>query len=1013
MIFFRFRTLLSAVCRQPSAVSVTLVACVCAMAGLHLGYAQWGDFLRPESPLRPNATSSTDTMPDTTTIASPAAAPAQPVAPSSQNHIADDGYRLETASIEVLLTPREQHYIDRLIELGLTDLAEFYCRKRIASDSVSPAQEAGYTRALLQSKKQELFNATPQNRSLVWEQIERLCTGADARFADTPYAAAVLLQQINVRLAYAELLMEDAMADEVATRDTRTGKVLPQVAEGLDGTLALMDAELQRSAQRSSQRSADQPASPTTSREVSRFGSDETAMPPMLAQLFRFRKAVALRLLARCRPEQNAGLTAQALAILQTLSDPRQGELSVFAAFETLACFRMTQQENEAASLAEQLRDNDFLTPRQRAQVSAVDLLLALDRRDENRVHSALRAVETALQQGQPTPRQTAQQAVIDVPELSLAQLQAYLFFWKRNIETQSSLPQIVGTTSAPNIDECRRRVLEITQRLRRDGAPYWHRRAERVLLAESRFFGNDPVFVEQRADAFAREGRIDEAVERYDRLAAAASATNPAESFRLAKKAADLLAAGAEANHDLQELIDRYRKLAVAHPQSIDAIDAHLAAVYYAGRRLQDGDESRLEDYLSLLREHVQTWPHSKQADSLRVQSARLLMHEAQYRDAIDALAPLTNRSPVAPDAIHAADDCFEFLRLARPDANATLESEAVAWFYRRLLNADGRVVADWNDADAQCLTCMAHYGLLYADVVERNPASNPGVNLSAMHQLVERMLLIGLANYKHATPEWRASVDSMLLCVLVAQGRTDEAAQILQTMRQWEAAPLAAALERLQQRAEVSPAIHRRTLGAMRLDIVDILERQLPAAGVAPSNVVPPNVAPSNVAPSNAVPSNAVPPNVAPPNVAPSNAASPNAVPPNTEPPIRRRRLDVIRADALADAGRPQEAVDLLGHLLRQSPGEMELLVPLARILERQPDAPSLETALNIWRSVERRSPKYSEAWWDAKEAVLRLLMATGDRREAESAFQMLQILNPELGGPERKPRWESLFR
>ena len=924
--------------RLNTALSVALLAAsLCVICGLPSGFAQPGDFIRIEPAIPQNATDAVATSSQIGTR--------QAVTPSSQNFLVDELYRFETSAIEPLLTPREQQYLDRLIELGLTDLADFYCRKRIASDTVTLAQKYGYTRALLQAKKQDLCNTATQYRPHIWEQIRQLCNEADARFADTPFASAVLLQQINIRLAYAELLTDDANA---------TNTVSSQAAEQFTVLIALIDAELARI----SQRIASQPASASMSRETSALIT--------LGQLFRLRKAVALRLLAGCEPEPNAELLSQALAILSSVNDPRQGHLATFAAFEAIACYRMMLQYDAALVQAEHLRTSDFLAPHQRMQLFALDLILAVDQRDENRVHSALRIVEAALQQ-----------LAADMPELLpdqlLAQLQAYLFFWKRNIETQGSVTQIVGTTTAPNITECRRQVLEITQRLQRDCAPYWSQRAEQMMAAESRFFGNDPVFVELRADALAREGQIDEAVERYDRLAVATTATNPAESFRFAKKAADLLAADVEAKRlaleyrlqtqdGEQAVIDRYRSLAMTHDKYLNSPDAHLAAVYYAARRLQSGDETHLDDYLSLLREHYQTWPHSKQAESLRVQMAKLLVHTSKYREAIDTLAPITNRSPVALDAVNLVDQCFEHMRLEKTDANATVENEAVAWFYRRLLNADGVVVANWNDADAQCVLSMAKYGLHYASVIERNRTANPNVNLMATYETIEKMLRIGLANYQQATPEWRATVDSMMLYVLAAQEKTNDTARILQSMQQWDIPQLMTALDRLQQLADILSSNHtnRQTLGAMRLTIVQIIEQKLPL-----------------------------------------------------DAQFNRRRFDVNRADALADTGKTQEAIDLLTQLLRQSPGEVELLVPLAKILERQPDTPSREMSLQIWRKVEQSSPTRSDTWWDAKEAVLRLLIGTGQRDEAEEMFQMLKILNPELGGADRKSRIEPLIR
>ncbi|MCL2117015.1 MAG: hypothetical protein FWH27_01180 [Planctomycetaceae bacterium] len=901
------------------------------------GFAQRSDFLRIEP-----ATSQNPTVPGENSVQ---VTTSQTVTPSSQNYLIDEWYQFETAAIGPLLTPREQKYIDRLIELGLTGLADFYCRKQIASDSVTTAQKAGYARALMQAKKQDLCNAAPQNLPLVWVQLTQICDDADARFADTPFVPMIRLQQINVQLAYSALLLHDANA---------THAVSLQAADQLAETLVIINVERERV----SQRIASQPTSPAM--------SPETAMQMTLAQLFRLQQAVALRWLAQCQPGQQDERITQALAILRPMfaPDPRIGKLATFATFEAIACYRVTRQYDEAVSLAERLRNNDFLTSHQRSQLVATELLLAVDLRDETRVHAALQTIEAALS--------LQQQTGINVAELLLAELQAYLFFWKRNIETQSSLPQIAGTTTAPNLPECRRRVLEITQRLECDCAPYWHWRAGRIMVAESRFFGNDPVFVELRADALAREGQIDDAVELYDRLAAATDESNPAESFRMAKKAADLLTTDVEMKSREQTVIGRYRALAMSHSKHRDAIDAHLAAVYYAARRLQTGDETRLDDYLSLLQEHYLTWPNSKQAESLRVQTARLLIHQSQYREAIDAIVMITNSSPAALDAVHLADQCFDLLRLAKADVNAVVENEAVSWFYRRLLNTGGVVVADWNDADAQCLLCMAKYGLLYANVIERNRASNPGVDLSAVYQSVERMLQIGIANYQQASPEWRLSVDSMLLYVLAAQGKITDTTQILQTMRQWDMTQLMAALDHLQQLTDISPTANRQALGEMRLTILQIIEQKLQTADSTHTNPDLPVVT-----------------------------------------PMDHRKLDVIRADALADTGKSQEAVNLLGQMLRQSPGELELLEPLAKILERQPDTSSRELSLRLWRNVEQRSSARSDAWWDAKEAILRLLIATGQRPEAESMFQMLQILNPELGGPDRKMRFESLFR
>lgn len=926
-----------------------------ALGGQRSADAQSGDFLKTDR--TPTSTSKTDTS----------ASNVATVVPSSRDYLFDERYQWETTTVGNLLSLREQRYVDGLLERGLTHLAEFYCRKRLHFDSLDTRQKAGYARALLQSQKQNLLNSSPQNRNAVRLQIEATNREIDSMFADTPWSTEIALQQIRVALADVEL--------ELAERQT-SRQSLDQPAERLAGILSRIDAE----AERVSRRIAIQPASTTVSDEMSTLMS--------LTRLLQFRKAVALRLLSSCRPEQQTESLAQALVILRPMIiaenspaiSPEQTALSNFAAFEAIACHRDLRQYDEIEALRNALQKSNFLTPRQRAMLSIVDLLSAVDHRDEQGAHRALQTIETALTDAKSLD--ITQQIKRGVPELTLARLQGYLFFWKRNLETRSSLPHLVGTTTAPDIAVCRTNVIDILRRIENDFAPYWRDKAESIISREAAFFGNDPVFAEHHADTLARQGRLEEAIDGYDSLAASLGVSDPVESFRIARKAVDLSIIKADRQRQRNEetttlersLVDRLRKLAKSNAKHPQAAETHLAATYHAARLLQ-ADRMGLDDYLSLLVEHYLTWPQSKQADALRLQAAQLLLHESKFREALDALAPVNNRSPVALAVVETAERTFDRLRLTEQNVNAKVEGEAVSWFYTRLLSADKSVVADWNEADGQCLLATAKFGLLYAGVIERNRAANPNVNLSAAYGSVEKVLRIGLARYQQAPSQWRSTVDSMLLYLLTVQGKNDEATQLMQTMRQWDVAALMTLLDRLQRQADLSPSgntssddtpsNNRRTLGQMRLDIVRLIEQR------------------SDTSPQNA---------------------------------SDMQRLNVIRADALADTGNVQTAVDQLSAMLRQTPGDVELLVALARVLGRQSDVKSRELALRTWQSVEQRSPSRSESWWDAKEAILRLLVTSGNaqkRQQAESSFEMLQILNPDLGSPDRRLRFNAIFQ
>ena len=889
--------------------------------------------------------------------------------PSVYHYVFDEQYRLETAITENLLSAREQHYVDGLIERGLTQIAEFYCHKCLSFDSLDAAQRAGYARALLQSQKQNLLNASPQNRTAVWLQIEQTCRDTDAIFSGTPFATTSALAYIDIALADMELQLDER--DALSQTDK-------QIAERLAQLIARIDDERQQVAQ------------------------DMT-----IVKWLQYRKAVTLRQLARCQPERKSELFAEALSLLQPLittgsatnvntlnhapttktSDSVQTELSVFAALEAIACRRTLQQYDEVDTLIASLKTNDFLTPHQRSLLIVAETMAAVDRRDEAGTHAALQTIETAVANCKSLEK--TQQIQYGVPELLTARMQGYLFFWKRNLETQASLSHIVGTTTAPNIAACRAMVIETLQRFERDFAPFWRHKIEQTMASQAAFFGNDPVFVELRADAAARKGHIVEAIGYYDALAATLAASEPGEAFRVARKAAELsafdidrqrqgiaaLSIGTNTeqitaiNNREQSLVARLRNLAKSNAKQPDAAETHLTAVYHAARLLQI-DAFKVDDYLLLLREHYLTWPQSKQADALRLQAAQLLLNESKFRESLEAIKPVTNRSPVALDVVRTAEQCFDQLRSVEPSVNATVENEAVSWFYNRLLNDAKAITTDWNEADAYCLRCTAKFGLYYANVIERNRTSNVTVDLPAAYRSVERILQIGLAHCPSPTPQWRVEIDSMLLYALAALGQTDQAVQQLQNLNGENGDTLMAALDRLQELADHSPASNRFALGRVRLELIRHIERFWDAADFQQ---------------------------------------------PNPQRIENENRLQIVRADALADTNNVQAALDLLSEMLRVSSGNVEILSASARILSRQDDAKSRDLALRTWRIVEQRTASRSPLWWEAKEAIIRLLVESGEpqqRQEAKAMLEMLLILNPELDGPERKLRLETII-
>ena len=123
-------------------------------------------------------------------------------------------------------------------------------------------------------------------------------------------------------------------------------------------------------------------------------------------------------------------------------------------------------------------------------------------------------------------------------------------------------------------------------------------------------------------------------------------------------------------------------------------------------------------------------------------------------------------------------------------------------------------------------------------------------------------------------------------------------------------------------------------------------------------------------------------------------------------------RQSLDRLEAQALADAGRIDEALEAYRRLSASCPRDGEVQEAYARLLLSRPDRASLETALAKWRDVERKSPPGTDRWFRAKYEVALLHYRLGNHQQTEKIISLMQVLHPELGGPAMKGRFLELL-
>ncbi len=220
------------------------------------------------------------------------------------------------------------------------------------------------------------------------------------------------------------------------------------------------------------------------------------------------------------------------------------------------------------------------------------------------------------------------------------------------------------------------------------------------------------------------------------------------------------------------------------------------------------------------------------------------------------------------------------------------------------------------------------------------------------------QRLLEAALAGATDAPAEWKSSALVLLAFSLAGQGRHGEAATVLKQLPASSPDQLLGMLIAMERMMSTAPAKVRGELA--RLELVAI-ERLRPHA----------------------------------------NQLSPES----------RPTLDRLQAQALADAGRTDEALEAYEWLAKTYPRDGEIQEAYARLLSTRTDRPSLELALARWRDLEAKSKPQSPRWFRAKYQVADLHYRLGNPDQAAKMIALLEVLYPELGGPELKARFLEL--
>ncbi len=529
-------------------------------------------------------------------------------------------------------------------------------------------------------------------------------------------------------------------------------------------------------------------------------------------------------------------------------------------------------------------------------------------------------------------------QGVIDA-DFDLAHLETWLAAWRESLDANQK----------EDAAQWQEKAVATVKDIERLHSPYWARRAEALLAKNVTGAGvpGDLALRIRSAQGLYRQGQIDEAVNAYDGAAALAE-----QQGRL-EQAFDWRFTAASIEHQRKHFPEakrRFRELALSQTKHPRAGDAHLMAIYDAAQQARQSSPVKLDEYASLIREHLENWPHAASANQARWYLGRLRQFERKWPEAVAALAGIEVGDEHHAEAVAAMEDCYQnWLAGLADEGQPTAEraQEAAIYFERLLLGSETppRWPEQWSPADRSAALAASKIRLEY---------------LPDPYARVEQVLSAALAGLPQPPAEWRDKALGPLAVACAGQGKFSAARQALEGAPNANVDDLFWTLTNLSRLAGASTGEAKQELGHLRMAVAQHISSQ--RARLTPA---------------------------------------------------QQRRFDLLQASAAADSGHQAAALDLLRRLAKENPRDAEAQETLARRLAAADDRATLQEALAKWRELERHSKPDSPRWFRAKYHVADLHFRLGDPQRAAKIIQVTQVLHPDLGGQELKQKFSQLLQ
>ncbi len=681
-------------------------------------------------------------------------------------------------------------FLAALRQRGLYQLAERYCRRVLEQKDLSAARRAEMSIELSITLAENALAAPPAERTPLWDQAQKPLETFVQQNPQSPWAVQVRLQEALNLLARGELARQEAELTEAGLEALEEARrQLRQAIRRLEELLPMVEQMRRQSVSGPGRavRAAEEDLPPAAHWEA-------------MAETIRYELARAYRNQAQTYPAGSADRSdglLQALKLLDWTAGLQADHPLVWKArVDQVVCLRLLGRWEEAEQRLNQLAE--LQPPPEvlaRAQAERIRVLLA----------------EGKLSEAAGLAEQLRQQALRSA-ELDLAVLETYLSQWEAAQKAQD----------AQQADRLYQRASGQVRLLGQQYGPYWMRRGE-VLLAGR--LGRAPethhvATLLRAAEGFYRSGKLQEAIDAYDRAQKAAQEGNDSQG---AFQAGFLAATIHHQQGHHAEALARYRQLAYQWPDHPDAPKAHELAIHHAAQLAKAGSASALEEYGQLLAEHRRRWPQHPSTDRIRHLAGRLAELRRDWAGAVQAYCQI---SPSDPDFVQAVESAGRVYAqwLAEEKAAGKLVAaraqEAAGWFESVILGPEGRLPERWSPAQRAAVLAAAR---IWLDFTPKG------------YQQAEPLLAAALHASPDADEQWKSDARILWVYCLAASGRTEQAIQVLQQVGPGNPEILLVLLEGLGRLIASGGPEVRPTVAKLQLQTIQLLQNQSERLGEA----------------------------------------------------------------------------------------------------------------------------------------------------------------------------------